>query len=53
MKIVDFYRYGTKSFSIRKFIKPTHSQEFFNSQHFQKIKDKVRIIFNKLEKTIQ
>ena len=57
MKFLDFYKSSRKCFSIRKFIKPLHSQEFYNSMFYQRIKDKVLFKYNyitinfKLEKS--
>lgn len=41
MKFVDFYKSSKQFFSIRKFIKPVHSQEYYNNLHYQRVKDKV------------
>jgi hypothetical protein len=43
MKLVDFFKSSRKYFSIKKFIKPVHSQEYYNNLHYQRVKDKVNL----------
>lgn len=44
MKTFDLFKISKKNFSIRKFIKPTYNQEYYNSLHSQRNKDKVNKI---------
>ncbi len=44
MKISEFYKFNKNLFSsrIRRYIKPNHTQEFYNARHYYKARDKVR-----------
>ena len=45
MKTLEFLRTSKKLFSIKKFVKPVFSQEFYNTQFYQKYKDRVILIY--------
>lgn len=43
MKTFDFFKTSKKVFSVKKFIKPVLTNEYYNSKHYVKIKDKVNL----------
>jgi len=41
MKTFDLIKLCKKNFSVKKYIKPTFNQEYYNALHSQRYKDKV------------
>ena len=58
MKTFDLFKLCKKNFSVKKYIKPTFNQEYYNAIHSQRYKDKVtefilKFKFFNLEKSIE
>lgn len=43
MKTFDLFKHCKKNFSIKKYIKPTYNQEYYNSLHVNRYRDKVTL----------
>jgi hypothetical protein len=44
LKTFGIFKFSKMNFSLKKYIKPTHSQEYYDALHYQRHKDKVSII---------